>query len=479
VTKLHLRQFKESRESLSKALDMQRYNLRVKRLTCDREELKSCLLEVADTLVNLGGLGQEWVRHEGRNDYILSESEHHLAEALEIRCTVFVRNHPLVIQAKSLHEMVHAMSQFDSTADTPARMQNFNHNAMGKNLDIDTPHYDSSTHNALPTEANAAKVSIEIHQNCFNDFEEQSIESNFVDSQYRNIFSQQDKFSKKSTDFALEKLNISSSKNGSLNEKTRFYLPKDSETFGKELKQVRWQYLENASVHAKKVNLPDDSISSILTDEEDEILPANKNKHEKPEWNKVYVEPHHIPRCSPIKNTPIQEISANESDTEMAVNDNHHDIDQSIDSPFSDINYDSEESCLLNRSGILTDSPPAFMIHNKKENDTDHSANMSAHEILIVQPIHIPLKHSTVDLLENEKEANGSPLFPTFYGGQTYELEESEDGIAPLHRNGRNKDSIHLSPTLDETSRYDLSNMHASASRHLKVGNPVSETIIR
>jgi hypothetical protein len=467
VTKLHLRRFNESRESLTKALDMQRYNLRIKRLTSDREELKTCLLEVADTLVNLGGLGLEWVRHEGSSDYILSESENHLAEALEIRCTVFGSNHPLAIQAKSLHEMAQARPQLKSTVDTLARMKTIDYNnvSLGKNLDIDKKQFDSSLNKAL----NHESMSDDIQEN-WSSIEGKNTQSNLVDSQDRPMYAQHEKVNKKNPDFASEKLNLPRPKTISWNQ--------DSEKFREEIKQVKWQYIGDANSKASKnFKHPDDTISSILTDEEDEILPANKKKQKKPESTKVYVEPHHIPRYSPVKVATRQENSISESDSEMAVHDIHDDIDKSIDSPFSDIVYDSEESCLLNRSVILTNTVPEFMLHNDKEEDATVSANMSSHEIMIVQPITIPLHSSKVGQLENkllENDKGGirslsGKLFSNFYGGKNCELEKSEDGVAPLYHNGQNIEAIHLSPTMDETLSYDLSDMHASASRHLKV----------
>lgn len=87
VCKMHLGQYKEGSSLLKTALDIQRRVLRNKRQEGDvsRRELRNYLLEVADTLCNLGGLNLEWIRQQGPDARHSAEAEAAFAEALEVR----------------------------------------------------------------------------------------------------------------------------------------------------------------------------------------------------------------------------------------------------------------------------------------------------------------------------------------------------------------------------------------------------------
>ena len=86
VCKMHLGQYKEGSSLLATALDIQRKVLRRKRQEeqISRGELRNCLLEVADTLCNLGGLYLEWIRHQGPDLRHSEQAEAAFAEALEV-----------------------------------------------------------------------------------------------------------------------------------------------------------------------------------------------------------------------------------------------------------------------------------------------------------------------------------------------------------------------------------------------------------
>lgn len=86
VCKMHMCQYKEGSSLLKTALGIQRNVLRIKRKEPDvsRSELRNCLLEIADTLCNLGGLYLEWIRQQGPDPRNATEAEASFAEALEV-----------------------------------------------------------------------------------------------------------------------------------------------------------------------------------------------------------------------------------------------------------------------------------------------------------------------------------------------------------------------------------------------------------
>ena len=86
VCKMHMEQYKEGSTMLKTALEIQRKVLRTKRQekNVSRTELRNCLLEIADTLCNLGGLYLEWIRQQGPDPRNTDEAEAAFAEALEV-----------------------------------------------------------------------------------------------------------------------------------------------------------------------------------------------------------------------------------------------------------------------------------------------------------------------------------------------------------------------------------------------------------
>jgi tetratricopeptide (TPR) repeat protein len=86
VCKMHMGQYNEGSSHLKTALDIQRKVLRAKRQEKDvtRGELRDCLLEVGDTLCNLGGIYLEWIRQQGPDAGHAAEAEAYFAEALEV-----------------------------------------------------------------------------------------------------------------------------------------------------------------------------------------------------------------------------------------------------------------------------------------------------------------------------------------------------------------------------------------------------------
>lgn len=86
VCKMHMGQYKEGSSFLKTALEIQRKVLRIKRqeVNMSRNDLRNCLLEIADTLCNLGGLYLEWIRQQGPDRRNATEAEAAFSEALEV-----------------------------------------------------------------------------------------------------------------------------------------------------------------------------------------------------------------------------------------------------------------------------------------------------------------------------------------------------------------------------------------------------------
>ena len=106
ICHLHLKRFAESQKYLDRALEMQRFVLKAERINCSREELRTRLLEVADTLCNLGGLYLEKMSLQPGFPKHGNDAEHAFAEALEIRSTVLGPTHLLVLQIQQLLDRV-------------------------------------------------------------------------------------------------------------------------------------------------------------------------------------------------------------------------------------------------------------------------------------------------------------------------------------------------------------------------------------
>jgi tetratricopeptide (TPR) repeat protein len=86
VCKMHMGEYKEGSSFLKTALEIQRKVLRIKRqeVNVSRNDLRNCLLEIADTLCNLGGLYLEWIRQQGPDPRNATEAESAFSEALEV-----------------------------------------------------------------------------------------------------------------------------------------------------------------------------------------------------------------------------------------------------------------------------------------------------------------------------------------------------------------------------------------------------------
>jgi len=103
VCHMHLKNFMEGRKLLQQALDIQ------KDLLGQGDDDSTALLELADTLCNIGGLNLEWIRRQGPDARRALDAESAFLEALELRSKVLGEDHVLTNQVRSLHDMVRSI----------------------------------------------------------------------------------------------------------------------------------------------------------------------------------------------------------------------------------------------------------------------------------------------------------------------------------------------------------------------------------
>jgi len=112
VCRMHLQNFPEGRKYLQMALDIQ------KELLNEEDYSSPALLELADTLCNIGGLNLEWIRRQGPDARHAFDAESAFLEALELRSKVLGEEHPLTNQVRSLHDMVRSIPMSKGIAAT-------------------------------------------------------------------------------------------------------------------------------------------------------------------------------------------------------------------------------------------------------------------------------------------------------------------------------------------------------------------------
>ena len=103
VCHMHLQEFVVGRKYLQQALDIQ------KDLLGHDEYSVTALLELADTLCNIGGLCLEWIRQQGPDVRHALDGEAACLEALEVRAKVLGEDHVLTHQVRSLYDMVRSV----------------------------------------------------------------------------------------------------------------------------------------------------------------------------------------------------------------------------------------------------------------------------------------------------------------------------------------------------------------------------------
>lgn len=103
VCHMHMQDFVVGRKYLQQALDIQ------KDLLGQDEYSVTAMLELADTLCNIGGLCLEWIRQQGPDARHALDGEAACLEALEVRTKVLGEDHALTNQVRSLYDMVRSI----------------------------------------------------------------------------------------------------------------------------------------------------------------------------------------------------------------------------------------------------------------------------------------------------------------------------------------------------------------------------------
>jgi tetratricopeptide (TPR) repeat protein len=103
VCHMHMQEFVTGRRYLQQALDIQ------KDLLGQDEYSITALLELADTLCNIGGLCLEWIRQQGPDVRHALDGESACLEALEVRAKVLGEDHVLTNQVRSLYDMMRSV----------------------------------------------------------------------------------------------------------------------------------------------------------------------------------------------------------------------------------------------------------------------------------------------------------------------------------------------------------------------------------
>ena len=104
VCHMHLQQFTEGQKDLQQALDIQK-----ELLIEEGDNSSTAMLELADTLCNIGGLNLEWIRRQGPDARHAMDAESAFVEAQRLRTKVLGEGHVLTNQVRSLHDMVRSL----------------------------------------------------------------------------------------------------------------------------------------------------------------------------------------------------------------------------------------------------------------------------------------------------------------------------------------------------------------------------------
>ena len=455
MANLHLQNFHESEQSLNRALEIQRHNLRVKRLNCTREELRVRLLEVADTLANLGGLALEWLRQEGINERIRWEAESQLAEALEIRSTVLGHNHPLSIQVRSLHEMLQSIPTL-VRPETGTNSISSHNSVQLSNLSAGSNRGSSR----VETEIVASREPFDVTRRSPSG---QSIISSVSMS----------KFTNKSKDAPAPKAYSPSPLIDLITQNIASRHSRSTPSGTKHESSV----LTHASAvelspHSRSIDRSPPTPKLLVGDEDIGPLeaPSQGRRFETSEKTKIFVKPQYIPKHSSThKSFASDESYCSDPQTPILVSD--------TDASYSHA-YDMEESCLINESGDRIDLLSSFFAQRSDENDDEVDLNLSSHEIMVVRPsnsanspdITVPKPLTQTIQGQPTRDKTRTPLSPP-RGGYDKDLEENDDGIAPLSQSNVSKtdQKLRLSKGMLENPEDHLPDIHAAASRYLNV----------
>ena len=432
------------------------------------------LLEVADTLANLGGLGLEWLRHDGKYDTVMWEAESQLAEALEIRSTVLGHQHPLSLQVKSLHDMIRTNSSL-----MPDEIGPFYPSHMSDKSSRLTNHTDMLSREAGSSASSRRAPTSPSTLSFGSPFRSRSAHT----SQPSATSVSPGRTAKISKDAPAPKADSSSP----LLELISQTIAARKSTTKALSSQPTRSLSRGARVGSRPVVSPRsvDAVSTSSdhapTDEDDSLLndPPRRRRSRAQEKTKIYIEPHYIPRQSPTRKSSSPEGSFFSDTTGRTPAVTSSSWSDSSQGPQSSIHaYDAEESCLINGSGDRVDLLSSFLVRGGE--DDEDGVNLSSHEIMVVRPTasavsrdgHLVLPLSQTMNGRWTGEAKRKPLSPPSSGADK-ELEENDDGIAPLSRHHISKidHKVRLSKGMLENPERHLSDIHTVASRYLKVSS--------
>eukprot|EP00542_Grammatophora_oceanica_P014665 CAMPEP_0194050194 /NCGR_PEP_ID=MMETSP0009_2-20130614/33830_1 /TAXON_ID=210454 /ORGANISM="Grammatophora oceanica, Strain CCMP 410" /LENGTH=1390 /DNA_ID=CAMNT_0038696681 /DNA_START=190 /DNA_END=4362 /DNA_ORIENTATION=+ len=465
VCHMHLKNFDEGERFLQRALDIQRHILRVERLDCTRDELRSRLLEVADTLCNLGGIHLESLE-QGYSQRHIDNAKVSFTEALEIRSTVLGNDNPLVSQCRELLEKLHEAARPKPKGSAP---------------NSKPPPRNSPRNPASPETANSSSELSAIRPPLPPIQETPSARKMPSARENRTKHRQMSRNAE-----------VSSSSRGSIpSESERIISPQTPATSSR------------SRSSRKGNNNGPPPISEVLVDSTDEqdldedSFGAHHatSKRRSGEWTKIFVSPHFIPRQSaatkPISldDTSLEErtpglLSSSGSDSSSGyhVKNNLSTVDS------SHLYYEAEESCLINDSGRDTECGTVGLMRSFETEDPDETVDVSSHEIMVVRPFAADhradgLSEPLCNLTASWRQAGQSTAEPESPGMKVRNPDESafnvenkkevDDGIAPLYARrpeARVTDPSELSVTNDMIQRPEehLLEIHALATMYVK-----------
>jgi tetratricopeptide (TPR) repeat protein len=451
---LHLQRFDESKLNLNKALGIQRHMLRVERLACTRDDLQVRLLEVADTLANLGGLGLEWLRQEGPQQEIMWEAESQLAEALEIRSTVLGYHHPLALQVKSLHDMVQSTPSLVGERNLPP-----------SNAKLQTSSSARSLTRGLPKEA--------IHpSNQGYQSSPPTMSRGLPVSRVLSLTYSPERSLNTSSDAPAPKAYSPSP----VIELLAQHLKADARDESTSVSPRMRISVDSTSLSRSRAIPLVPPVSEVVVEEEED---GGQGSNRIPERTKIFVSPHYVPRKSPTRKFSSKDES-NYSDLKTPPLVSSSGFECSDRRQSQSRAYDTEESCLLNQSGDRIDLLSRFLVNSDEDNED--GLNLSSHEIMIVRPsstsgmspdvpgpLAQPLPRTINGQWKGDINRNTQQQQPSVRGKE--QLDESDDGIAPLSRSEKTKrdQKMHLSEDMLENPEPHIVDIYAAASRYLKV----------
>jgi tetratricopeptide (TPR) repeat protein len=328
VCNMHLGEFEAGRKHLESAETIQRHVV----ASTNNEPVH--LLELADTLFNIGGLCLEWIRRQGPDTRRSVRAEQAFQEALQIRTRVLGAQDPMVLQVKGLLDMARSVPR--PRVRSPKQQQQ------------QRPKSPALQHRQLPTMK-----------------EEGTREGVMEPPQVRR--------SVKSHEF-------------------RSPTPPIAEKASPQASSIFREKKSSSQRKRKEVQeppVPQITVSSEGGEEKkgDEFPERKRNK-----GTRIFITPHFVPEMSPQR--PARR-PLNSSDDAVASGDNNDmsfSPDTSSEAAGAVLNqsytYDAEESCLISDSGVDSEHGRIHypLTWNKAGIQSNESESVTGHDIIVTRP---------------------------------------------------------------------------------------------